>query len=135
MKYADEMPGKEIFLADAVEIADEFLWCGDTRVPQFYVPEALGKAGWSQYAAVAVQMAASSFFPANSITQARCHDNMQICAYEAYRRISEVTLKLPLTAGNFTAEKESLSMVLAYLRDVIPAENISLTKLFLEKAN
>jgi len=134
MKFATAMPDKEIFLSDAVEIAEEFLWCGNAAVEKF-VTNDLGKAGWSQYAAVATQMAAGSLFPAEKGKEAFGNDFVQMTVYETYRMISEEILHLPITRGNLQAEKDSFSQVLAYLRDPTNTEaNISLTKLFLSKA-
>ena len=134
MKYANAMPNKEIFLSDAVEIADDFLWCGNPEVESFETND-LGKAGWSQYAAVATQMAAGSLFPAGKGKEPYGNESVQMSVYETYRTISEQILHLPLTRGNLQAEKDSFTKVLAYLRDPENLEaNISLTKLFLSKA-
>lgn len=134
MKYATAMPEKEIFLSDAVEIAEEFLWCGDAKVLPFETNDS-GKAGWSQYAAVATQMAAGSLFPAEKDKEPYGNDFVQMTVYDTYRTISEQVLCLPLPRGNLQAEKDSFTQVLAYLRDPANLEaNISLTKLFLSKA-
>ena len=134
MKYANAMPEKEIFLSDAVEIADDFLWCGNPAVKKFVI-NASGKAGWSQYAAVATQMAAGSLFPVGKDKEVFGNDFVQMTVYDTYRTISEQILRLPLPRGNLQAEKDSFTQVLAYLRDTAhPEANISLTKIFLSKA-
>lgn len=134
MKYATAMPDKEIFLSDAVEIAEEFLWCGNPGVEKFEIND-LGKAGWSHYAAVATQMAAASLFPIGKDKEFDGNEFVQMSVYETYQTITERILRLPLLHGNLQAEKDSFAQVLAYLRDPENLEaDISLTKLFLSKA-
>lgn len=134
MKYATTMPDKEIFLSDAVEIAEEFLWCGNPAVEKFTTND-FGKAGWSQYAAVATQMAAGSLFPVGKYKETYGNDFVQMTVYETYRTISERILRICLRHGNLQEEKDSFAKVLAYLRDPENLEaNISLTKIFLSKA-